>query len=296
MMRRTARAHGFTLVELIIVLVIAAVIATSLAVFLKPAIDAYVGSRVRADLSDQADTALRRIVRDVRRAVPNSVRVPNAQCVEVVPTTTGGRYRMAADSVNDVGCSTCSAPLDVSQPTTVFDVLTPMSTTPVVGDFVVINNQNGNDVYEGNNRSAITAFSTLAATLSGAVTLQGRHRITVSSKQFSPGYDGGRFQIVSNSEQSVFYICSGASGVDANGDGTGTLYRLVRAFNATYPSSCPATSGATVLATRLKSCTFVYNPNQGATQQSGFLWMELAMSRNSEQAHMAVGAHVMNVP
>jgi MSHA biogenesis protein MshO len=160
-----------------------------------------------------------------------------------------------------------------------------------VGDWVVINNQNGNDVYvDGVNRSQITAVDTPSGT-------HGHLRLSINALQVSPGYNGGRFQVVKNGAQSVFYICSGADGtVDANGNGKGTLYRLVRNFTATYPTECPATAGAVALATNVKSCSFVYDPNQGATLQSGFLWMELSLTRSNETANLAVGAHVMNVP
>lgn len=297
------RQHGVTLVELILVIMIGAIVATSVSLFIKPAIDAYTGTRLRADMSDQADTSLRRMLRDVRRAVPNSIRVPSDQCFELVPVVSGGRYRMAPDNVNDaVSCnpqptpptappSTCSAWVDTSQTTMAFDTLSVMSVTPSTGDWVVINNQNGNDVYTGANRSAISAVTTPSPSS------QGYKRITMSTLQVSPGYAGGRFLTVSNSEQSVFYICSGADGtLNSNGDGKGTLYRLVRSFTSAYPTSCPSTAGAVALATKVKSCSFIYDPNQGATQQSGFLWMDLEIARNNETAHMAVGAHVMNVP
>ncbi len=283
------------------VIVIMGVIGAAMMAFLRPALNAYFDGRLRADQADQADTALRRMLRDVRRAVPNSLRVPAAQCFELVPTTSGGRYRMAPDVKNDspVGCASgssnnCSAwidPSNASGGSSVFDALTPLSSTPVAGDWVVINNQNGNDVYDGVNRSAISVVA------NAPQTTQGVHRINMSALQVSPGYDGGRFQVVSKDEQSVFYICSGADGsVDASGNGKGTLYRLKRNFTATYPSSCPSTAGATVLATRVKSCAFVYDPNQGATQQSGFLWMDLELASNNESSHLAVGAHVLNVP
>jgi MSHA biogenesis protein MshO len=295
--------RGFTMVELILVIVIGAIVAVTVSLFLKPAIDSYTGTRLRADMADQTDTALRRMLRDVRRAVPNSLRVPSDQCFELVPVVSGGRYRMGPDNVNDnASCNPqplpptgppggCSAWVDTSQPTMAFDSLSQMSTTPSVGDWIVINNQNGNDVYSGANRSAITAVA------SSTSSTQGYTRLTFSSMQVSSGYTGGRFQTVSNSEQSVFYICSGADGtVDSNGDGKGTLYRLVRSFTSAYPAACPSTAGAVALATRVKSCSFVYDPNQGATQQSGFLWMDLEISRNNETAHVAVGAHVTNVP
>jgi MSHA biogenesis protein MshO len=288
--------RGFTMIELVMVIVIMGLIAATLAVFFRPAMDSYLASRARADLTDQAETAMRRMVRDVRVAVPNSVRSPGSQCFEVIPTSAGGRYRSEPDTVNDaVSCtsSTCSAPLDTAQATTVFDTLSPLSATPAVGDWVVVGNQNPSDVYAGTNRGAISAAVTAPPNASF-----GRHRITLASTQFPIGYNGGRFSIVPNAQRAVFYVCSGADGtLDATGSGKGTLYRLMDyGFNAAYPSACPSTTGAAVLATRLRSCTFVYDPNQGATQQNGFVWMQLEVARNNESAHLAIGAHVSNAP
>jgi MSHA biogenesis protein MshO len=94
----------------------------------------------------------------------------------------------------------------------------------------------------------------------------------------------------------VFYVCANA-GIDASGNGTGTLYRLKNyGFNSSNGTSCPATTGGDVLATRIVSCSFLYDPSQGATQQSGFLFMDLKLSRNNETSRLAVGAHVNNVP
>ena len=289
------RQHGFTLVELVMVVAIAGIIAATLVVFFRPAMENYLASRARADLTDQAETALRRMVRDMRVAVPNSIRTPGSLCVELIPTSTGGRYRSGPDTVNDAAsctAATCSAPLDSSQATTAFDVLSPLSSVPAVGDWVVVGNQNPSDVYAGVNRAAIaSAVTTPAAAF-------GRHRISITSTQMPVGYDGGRFSVVPNAQRAVFYVCSGADGtLDANGNGKGTLYRLMNyGFNATYPAACPSTAGAAVLATRVRSCSFVYDPNQGATQQNGFVWMELDVARNNESAHLALGAHVSNAP
>jgi MSHA biogenesis protein MshO len=290
-------ARGFTLIELIIVIVIGALIAATLTIFLPPALRSFRDTRTRADLVDQTDTALRRMLRDVRMAVPNSLRLPNATCFELVPTMSGGRYRKDADTVNDSagGCTpsaTCSAPVSTGQATTVFDSLSTLSTVPAVGDWIVINNQNVNDVYTGSNRSQVTITPTTPTAT------QGKHRITVNAVQFPAGYDGGRFGVVPDSQKAVFYVCSGADGtLDGNGNGKGTLYRVKNyGFNAAYPTSCQSTAGADIMATNIKSCSFIYNPNQGATQQSGFIWLELAIARNNETAYLAQGAHVINVP
>src|SRR5476651_2446945 len=69
------RVMGFTLLEMIVVMVIMGIIGAMVAVFMAKPVASYVDSARRAELSDIADTALRRIVRDLRLALPNSVRV-----------------------------------------------------------------------------------------------------------------------------------------------------------------------------------------------------------------------------
>jgi len=285
------RARGFTLVELVMVIVITGIMAATLAIFLKPAIDGYVDTRRRADMTDIADTALRRMAQDVRSAVANSVRVHGDQCFEFLPTSGGGRYRLAPDTVWDEAHPAApSAVLDTSTATSSFDVLSPLLAALSAGDWVVIDNQNADDAYTGTNRAALTVAALPDASLGTARIAFG------TAKQFPVGYDGGRFVVVPNNggKPAVVYVCDGA-GVDAQGDGTGTLYRVPRAFSATL-AACPATAGGAILATRVSACTFVYNPNQGATQQSGFVWMRLVLSQANESVALAYGVHVDNVP
>jgi len=278
------RARGFTLFELVLVISITGILAAALTVFLKPAVDSYFDSRRRADLSDMADTALRRMRQDIGRAVPNSLRSVSASCFQLVPTLTGGRYRMASDTVNDTPAplpctpsATCSAPLDVTQATTVFDVLSPLATLPAVNDWVVIDNQNGDDVYTGINRARISALATPR-------TSDGLQRISVDSTAFPSGYGGGSFTVVANAEQTLFYSCVGS-----------TLYRTVTAFAANPAATCALSSGA-VVATDVAACNFVYDPTHGATQQNGFVWMRLELSRAGESVALAHGVHVDNLP
>ena len=92
--------RGFTLVELIVTLVLFGTIAATLTLFFRPAFEAWMAARSRATLADQAGNAVQRMLRDVRAAVPNSIRTPNTSCFELVPTISGGRYRRAVDTVN----------------------------------------------------------------------------------------------------------------------------------------------------------------------------------------------------
>ena len=296
------RRSGFTLIELIVVMVVTGIIAGTVVVFFRPAFESYVAVGRRARLTDMADTALRKISRDIRLAVPNSIRSPGSQCFELVPTSDGGRYRMGPDTAVPGG-----AWFDGTAAVSALDLLTPLSSTPAAGDWLVIDNQNTNDVYAGTNRAAILS---VAAPPDPNL---GYSRITLqAATQFPGGYTGGRFVLVPNAQQSVFYVCAGA-GVDAEGSGTGTLYRL-----GSPPGRAPARlsrganfgskgapraawpargRGATpVLATKVKSCRFDYSPNQGATQQSGFVWMTLEIAEQNEPVVMVHGTHVDNVP
>lgn len=284
--KRQCRACGFTLVELVITLVLFGIMAATLVVFFKPAFSTYLAARSRSALVAEADQALRRLLADVRVAVPNSLRSPGDQCVELVPSTSGGRYRMGVDTA-----TAGAAAVDPSAATSSFDVLSPLSALPAVGDWVVVDNQNPGDVYSGANRSAVTAVSTPAAAL-------GRHRLAINPMQFPLGYEGGRFNVVPDAQKAVFYVCSGADGsLDSQGNASGELRRVKNyGFNAAMPGACPAAGSGDLLATGLRSCRFVYNANQGATQQSGYISVQLAFTRSGETASLVVGAHVANQP
>lgn len=257
------------------VIVIIGIMAGTLTMFMRPAVEAYVDSRRRSDLTDMADTALRQITQDIRRAVPNSLIAHSATCLQLVPTIAGGRYRKEAASPLEVE----GKPLDTTAATDVFDVLTPLAKVPAVGDWVVVNNQNTQDVYTNINREQLSAVTTASTAAENAVF---RYRLTLaSSKQFPLGYDGGRFVLVANAEQSIFYHCQGDR-----------LYKTTAGFGATA-SSCNLTTGA-VVATDVESCAFSYTP--GATQQRGFAWLVLNLMRSDERVSLAHGVHVDNVP
>lgn len=287
------KSRGFTLVELVMVIMITGILAATITIFFKSAIDSYFDTRRRADLTDIADTALRRMSQDIRSAVPNSIRTPGDQCFELLPTITGGKYRAAPDTEWDAANpASSSAHVDTSTKTGKFDVLSPLSTPPADGDLVVIDNQNTSDAYNQTNMAALTVEPSPASSV-------GTTRILFAmEKQFPVGYDGGRFVVVPNNggKQAVVYVCDGADGTtDDKGNGKGTLYRVTRAIASTI-TACPATTGEAILAINVKKCTFVYDPNQGATQQSGFVWMRLELSQANESVALAHGVHVDNVP
>ena len=65
---------GFTLLEAVVVIVITGIVSAMVAVFIRAPVEGYIDSVARAELTDAADTALRRLTREVRTALPNSLR------------------------------------------------------------------------------------------------------------------------------------------------------------------------------------------------------------------------------
>lgn len=213
----TRKQSGFSLVELVIVIVLIGAIGGIFAMQLKPVIEGYVAVGKRAALTDQADTALRRIVTEVRAAVPNSLRLANAQCMELVPTIDGGRFRTGPDVTNGGG-----AFLDHDAAATEFDVVTRFTTQPAPGDLVVIGNQNPGDVYSRAN------VSTISQVANNTDAWRGPHRLTVTPTRIPFGYEDGRFVVAPGAEPSVSYVCEGAGTTPDGSTGTGRVHRVTR--------------------------------------------------------------------
>ena len=66
------------------VIAISGVVIAMVSIFIVPSITAYFSSATRARLGDEADTALRRMGRDLTAALPNSVRI-TGNSVELIP-------------------------------------------------------------------------------------------------------------------------------------------------------------------------------------------------------------------
>jgi len=110
------RARGFTLVELIAVLVILAITATIGSRFIVYAVDGYRTVESSERLVGRARTSLEQMTRYLRNAVPNTVRVgASGNCVEWMPSLGGSFYEsQLADAENMAALSTSITTLPFS--------------------------------------------------------------------------------------------------------------------------------------------------------------------------------------
>ena len=270
-MRPISDHAGFTLVEMIIVISITAIIGSMVAVFLRAPLESYVAQDRRARLADAADTALRRMGRDIRLALPNSVRVTTDAAgvvyLEFLATRSGGRYRVAGGG--DI--------LDFTMADNSFDVLGPAIAIQA-GDRIAVYNLGipGADAW---------ASETLAtyAGAAGSVT-----NIAIAAKQFPLASPGHRFQVV---EGPVTYACA----PDPANPGLGTLTRYWGyGIDPNQPTPPPAPASSALLATGVSTCSFDYQ--SGVTERGGLVSITLALSQAGETARLYATTQVSNQP
>ena len=281
-MRANSKSHrGFTLVEMIVVIVITGIIGAIVAVFLRAPVQGYIDSARRAELTDIADTALRRMARDVRTAVPNSVRFSNctAPCVEFLPTKDGGRYRADAGGNNNILTFGASG-------STTFDIVG--TAIPVIAntDYIVV----GSTQSDGN-----PPYSQAAAGILRQVTAMtnGNTTITFAAPVLPVWAElpSRRFDVVDGAQRAVTYACEApGGGACATVDGNGTC-QLKRYWNYGF-NIAPGGSSA-ILADRVSGCAIDYDlPNQ----RFGLLAVRLTLTSGGESISLYNEIHVNNMP
>ncbi len=265
---------GFTLIEAIVVILITGILAGIVAVFITRPVEGYADSVRRAELTDAADVALRRIARDVRLALPNSVRVMSSggvHYIEFIITQSGGRYR----DRNTDG-STGGDSLSFTDATDwTFDVLGVLPAM-AANDFFVVYNLGvpGSDAYAGNNRAVVQSIA------GNTVTLGANPFASQSPPLPSPS---SRFQVVPGDVRAVTYACPAAAG------------NLTRHWNYGFNAGqiMPAGGSSGVLAAQA-ACVVDYV--SAGTGRNGLLYISLTLSSSGESVTLFQQIHVDNSP
>jgi len=294
---------GFTLVEMIVVMVITGIIGGMVAIFIRAPVQGYMVSARRAEMTDIADTALRRLGRDIRTAVPNSVRVPapaGSTYIEFLPTRDGGRYRAnatggAGNLCNGVAGNTAGDALNFDNPDTCFEIIGTgialiKGATDDQSDQIVIGStqSNGNPPY-------IKTFvdDGVRRPYTGVTGKQTAVSITNVKLPAFAELEGQRFDVVPGDQQAVTYACLNVA-TNANGDGTGTLTRYwAYGFNVAQVAPAALGGQSAILADRVSTCNIDYDL---VNQRNGLVAITLGITRGGESVSLYHTIHVNNVP
>jgi len=276
------------LVEMVVVIVITGSIGGMVAMFIRAPVQGYMDSARRAELTDIADTAIRRMARDVRTAVPNSVRMSNCgttQCVEYLPTKDGGRYRAGgAGNVLAFGSASSS-----------FDIIGSAITFGANDQIVIGSTQSPPSIQPYDTTAGSGVRRPYIGTTGIPQTL-----VTITNPgaglPISAQLDSQRFDVVDGTQQAVTYSCEGTLlTLDANGNGQASLKKhWGYGYNAAQQA--PAALGGNppaILADKVSDCQINYDvPNQ----RFGLLTVRLTLTSGGDSVSLYNEIHVNNVP
>jgi MSHA biogenesis protein MshO len=265
-MRRNRRSEaGFTLIEAVMVITITGVVIAVVSLFIAPATTAYFASSARAQLADEADTALRRIARDLAAALPNSARI-NGQSLELIPVSGAARY--AVESGN---------PLQFGVADTGFDIVGPALRLASANQRLAWYNL-GNGVPDADAYTqANVRVSSSAAGNASSVALTGA---ALPNALQTPPY---RVYAI---EQPVTYRCDTTAGTLTRYTGYG--------FLATQADP-PLGGSIAVLARHVKACSFGYDTPAFASRYA-LVTLRLQLGVNDETVSLYHTVHLDNLP
>lgn len=278
--------RGFTLIEMVVTIAVGSVVVAFMALFIVTPMSAYTAQARRAGLVDASDSALRFMARDIRSALPNSVRTaPSGLALELLATADGARYQDNGPLANPALTLDFTTADGAFSTTVPFTQLTlPFSSS---GYYLSIYNVGvpGANAYEMKN--VITPPSTTITVAAGASSNQ--NLVTLSpSFQFAYGSPEKRVYLVSGP---VSYLCDTSAG---------TLTRYSGyAIASTQPTSAAALSaaGATaaLVAANVASCSFTYSAAVTA-QRNALATLSLQLADSGESVQLLNEVQVMNAP
>ena len=283
---------GFSLLELIVVVILVGILAIGGGMLIANPIEAYDAQQRRQQLVDHGEMALRQIAADVRRALPNSLRlrtVGTGWALEMVSALDGARYRDQNDDA--VPLAGAAEILEFSAGDTDFNLLGTFSNLGAfaAGQRIVIYSTSPATLYQhavtGSNPGIVTpAGANLTLSVSALYPTEQHIEIDngVTDFQFAQQSPGQRLFVI---DSPISYICNPATGRLRRHDSYG--------FNLVQPTA-PGGNSVSVVA-QLLGCNMTYVI--GTSQRGGILSIEISVGDGSgENVNLLHQVHVENVP
>lgn len=278
MLARYKKTKGFTLIEMITVIVLLGIIAGILTPFIAKAMQAYTHSKARAVLVAKGRLALERLAREVHQAVPNSLRVlAGGTGIEFARSRAGGRY---VERFDDFGTEFSRINFRFRKNANLSSLYTiGTGLALAANDVLVIGNTAPAELQAGNSSAALAGIA--ATTVASDGTISGQI-LSFSAQQFTMESPGKHFSIVDQTVE-VGLTSGNLRWFTATG-----LTNYNGAVN--WSSSDPSlTNGVTLVA-------FSYTP--GTPQSTGVLRVDLEIAdvTTGETIRLYREIHVRNTP
>jgi MSHA biogenesis protein MshO len=270
---------------MVVTIAVGAVVVAFMAMFIVMPMNAYTAQTRRAGLVDASDSALRFMARDIRSALPNSVRVASSGTVtalEVLATADGARYQ------DNGPVSNPALALDFTTTSGAFATTVPFTqlTLPFSSNAYFLSIYNvgvpGANAYQMTN--VITPAGTTITVSAGATSNQ--NLVTLNPPfQFAYGSPEKRVYLVSGP---VSYLCDTSAGTLTRYSG----YPIA----STQPTSAAALSGAAsaLVAANVASCSFAYSA--GTAQRNALATLSLQIAQSGESVQLLNEVQVVNAP
>jgi len=277
-----ARHRGYTLIELVVVIVVSAIVMGFMAMFLAAPVHAYFAQERRTDLTDSANSAMRAVEADIRGALPESVRVLPVGAnlaIEMLAVDTMARYNPGTNPSD----------LNIGTPDSSFTtrgLLAPVGNLPSKA-FLVVNNGVGGDAYALVSNGKTPSGTTIQVA-AGPNTASQAITFTPAVTFFTPS-PTNRIYLV---RQPISYICDVGAGTLTKYSGY-TIDPL-QANRATQAQLLGAGASMSIVARNLASCDFRVTP--GAVNFGGIVRIRMNFVRDGGTVRVFDQAQVESRP
>lgn len=255
--RKHEFSHGFSLIELIVVIVILSILAVFGSQFVVTSTQNYEQTRTRALLVNTGRQALEQMTRQLRGALPYSVITTNDNtCIKFMPIANGGIYNGFAPDVSNQAPTNNSAAV-----TTFHDGI-------VFGEayWVSVGAMSPGEIY------TFVSPSSLASILASPAA-------TISTNRWLRNSINRRFYLLDNPK--AFCV-------------TGTQLRLY--LNAGMSSTTVDQSGASVLMASHVAATSSFDLTQGSENRQTVVLMNIDFTSGGETVNFQQQVMIRNVP
>ena len=257
-----AKQYGFNLIELVVTITVIGIIMAGTLIYISNSMSAYTATTRRDQLTSLGRTAVEKVARELRTALPNSLRVSN-NCIEFFPTLGGSAYLS----------------LPVTSAGTSFTAVDFTLTSYTGNAYVVVYPYNTTALYAAADPGPLAGYAGKSGTPSTTITLNASH------------------QFVREAPRRRFYVTATPVSYCI----VGTDLRRYDSYGIHAVQSAPPAGGnSSLLAQNIQSVDgtamvtpFTYAP--GTLRRSGVVSLDFRFLIDGERINLAHEVHVHNV-